>query len=195
MPSPLTAYLAGVASVSVALAVGFGGALVVANSVMTDKPKPPSKIERLAKHEQDPQAQTAINDTAFPAQASPILVVSDPPAQTGQTKTAATAEDIGPEGPKPPVVASRDSDRETNKKVEEERKQAAAPSRHSQKHERRADRKRQVAATRWDKKRKASAPVDVPSKAMIRQAPIDVAYEDDDDLMISSSGRLSFGEE
>jgi len=194
MPSPLTAYLAGVASVSVALAVGFGGALVVANTVMTDEPTPPSKMERFAKHEPRPQAQTATKDTAFPVQASPVLVVPNPPAQTDQTKTAA-AEDVGQEAASPPVAASRDSARETNKKVEEERKPPA--SRQSQKHERRVDRKRQVAATRWDKKRKASASVDVPTKAMIRQAPKDAGYEDDDDddLMISSAGRLSFVDE
>jgi hypothetical protein len=197
MPSPLTAYLAGVASVGVALAVGFGGALVVANAVMTDESTPPSKLERLAKHEPEPQAQTASGGVAFPVQASPVLVVPSAPVQIDQTPIAAAVQDVKQEVERPPAATLRESSQEANKKVEEEGRQASAPSKHSKKREPRADKKPKITATRWDKKRNDVAPADIPSKVMILQAPLDAKYEneDDDDSRIPLTGRLSFFEE
>ena len=195
MPSPLNAYLAGVASVSVALAVGFGGALVVANTVLTDEPTPPSKIERLAKHEPKSETQTAARDVAFPVQASPVLIVPKPPVLTEQTSAPVPVQDVKQEAAMPPAATLPESNQEAAKKVEEKGKLASAPSKPLKGHERRADKKSQIAATRWDKKRKADAPADVPSKVMILQAPIEAEYEDEDDSRMSSTGRLGFFDE
>lgn len=105
MRSYLTYYFAGVTTAGVALVVGFGGALVFSNAVLSEKPLPSTRIERIAKSlPQDEPSQTT---KGFPVQAAPVIAtpqlpqptematiaagVSQEPSQAEQSRTPSTA--------------------------------------------------------------------------------------------------------
>lgn len=92
MRSYLTYYFAGVTTAGVALVVGFGGALVFSNAVLSKKPLPPTKIERVAKSL--PQDELLQTKKDFPAQAAPVIAIPQLPQPTEMaTITARVSEE------------------------------------------------------------------------------------------------------
>jgi hypothetical protein len=193
MPTALTAYLAGVTSVAVALTVGFGGALVISNAVRGDKPPPPSRIERVSKGEA-PESQPAVSRTAFPEHASPVLVVPLPtteatqdaasPNRASKVKRQTAASEPSETGPR--TVSSGEDGKNTSKAT-------AFEKRHDR--DRRTNQNRKIAAKPRHNQRTASVPTPVPSREVVFQDPGETDYEDDFQGKASSGGRLSFFEE
>lgn len=97
MRSYLTYYFAGVSTAGIALIVGFGGALIFSNSVLTKTPVQPTRIERAAKElDHPPRTQLIV-----PAYATPVIATPQISQPTSIADTTASPS----EGSRPAVAA------------------------------------------------------------------------------------------
>ncbi len=80
MRSHLTYYFAGVTTAGVALVVGFAGALVFSNAVLSKKPLSPTKIERMAKSVSADEASQTKRDFNIPT--APVVATPQLPRPT-----------------------------------------------------------------------------------------------------------------
>ena len=123
MPFSMTSYFLGVGTVVGALALGFGGGIVLTNTAIKDTPAGPSRVERAARSEPVPSAPqvTEAKAIALPrAEASQVQAAGEPkPAETKPVVEASRQE--------PPAIAEPVRQIETSKAAEQPVRQAEAP--------------------------------------------------------------------
>src|SRR3954471_13529942 len=83
MPFSMTSYFLGVGTVVGALALGFGGGIVLTNTAIKDTPAGPSRVERAARSEPVPSPQvTEAKAVAVPrAEAAQVAAAEPKPAE------------------------------------------------------------------------------------------------------------------
>jgi len=135
MPFSMMSYFLGVGTVVGALALGFGGGIVLTKTAIKDTPAGPSRMERVARSETVPAAQVT------EAKAIPVPRVDQPavPAVQAAPQVQAAAEDPKPVTPKenPATVAEPVKQVDAPKQVEQPVRQADVkeverPVRHSE---------------------------------------------------------------
>src|SRR3954454_4209957 len=103
MPFSMTSYFLGVGTVVGALALGFGGGIVLTNTAIKDTPSGPSRVERAARSEPVPSPQmTEAKAAAVPrAEAAPVQAASEekqaepqPVSEAARQEPPATAEPV-----------------------------------------------------------------------------------------------------
>lgn len=101
MRSYLMYYLAGVSTAGIALVVGFGGALIFSNAVLTKTPVQPTRIERAAKELDQPLHTQRIVPTyatpviTTPQISQPISVADNTVSPTEESRPAVMARSEG----------------------------------------------------------------------------------------------------
>jgi hypothetical protein len=97
MPFSMTSYFLGVGTVVGALALGFGGGIVLTNTAIKDAPSAPSRVERAARSEPVPSPQvTEARAVAVPrAEASQVHSAVEPkPAEAQPVAETRVAEPV-----------------------------------------------------------------------------------------------------
>jgi type IV secretory pathway VirB10-like protein len=119
MPFSMTTYFAGVGTVAGALALGFGGGVVLTNSAIKDTPAGPTRIERVMRSEPIAALQVA------EAKAIPVASLEPAPAVKPALEPIPVVQPL-------PVVAEVPKETQPAKEVEQ-RKQVASAKQAEQK--------------------------------------------------------------
>jgi hypothetical protein len=197
----MNSYLLGVGTVVGALALGFGGGILLSNTAMKDTPAGPSRIERVARQEPAPAQVQVTEARAVPVpRADPAPAVQQVAEPTPQVQAAAqptsvpetkpVAEVTRPEPAKAAepvrqVEAPRQVERQAERQAEQSVKQADAPTQIEQKEAgqgarelRRAEREQRRAERRIERERQvAERKARSMEYARIRQRPIEIQEE------------------
>jgi hypothetical protein len=122
MPFSMTSYFLGVGTVVGALALGFGGGIVLTNTAIKDTPTGPSRVERAARAEPVPSPQmTEAKAVAVPrAEGSQVPAAVEP--KFGEPKPVAEAP-----RQEPPATAEPVRQIDTSKAAEQPIKQTELP--------------------------------------------------------------------
>src|SRR3954453_18869988 len=119
MPFSMTSYFLGVGTVVGALALGFGGGIVLTNTAIKDTPTGPSRVERAARAEPVPSPQlTEAKAVAVPrAEAAPVQAAGEPKPAPPQPLAEVARQE-------PPAIAEPVRQIDTSKAAEQPIKQA-----------------------------------------------------------------------
>ena len=130
MPFSMTTYLAGVGTVVGALALGFGGGVVLTNTAIKDTPAGPTRIERVMRSEpiaapQGIEAKPIPMSSVDPAPAikpavEPVPVIQPQPVFAEVPKETQRAKEV--EQPNQPELAKQAEQKEAEQRKTAERK-------------------------------------------------------------------------
>src|ERR1043166_4039233 len=123
MPFSMTSYFLGVGTVVGALALGFGGGIVLTNTAIKDTRSGPSRVERAARSEPVPSAPqvTEAKAVALPrAEASQVQAAVEPKPAAAKPVAEASRQE-------PPPIAEPVRQIDTSKAAEQRVNQADAP--------------------------------------------------------------------